>query len=337
MKVVLLSQSWENETSSMYTYARDLIGALHTAGVDAVATQGRDRINTRIGGVVVPLVRRALLSHRRSGIDVIHDISTGGLVYRGTDVSTIHDAYLYNPRFTSRDDGLWVRRRVYRNTLPITVRRVKAVIVTTEAMKQEVASYIPAARDKLRVVPIPHVPVDARRLKPLYDALWVGRFSPRKRPMDYVDCAYRNPDLTFAFRWSPSPIWTPSAKEQQYFDDCKNLVQIPPLSEAGLDRLYRQSRAVVSTSDYEGWHVPPIEGYVRGCRVVLPKHEPYTSIFPPNAPHHFDPSMVWSMDAALRAALADTSPRVPDPAFVRALSFENVGKLLRAVYEEATR
>lgn len=329
LKVAIASERWSAPGSGQYSNASHILGAARSVGVDAVPlplTSTSPR--ARVGGLAVPLLRQWILRYSTDA-DVVHE--TDCTARRGVDVVTIHDFYPFH-------DNL-LPHRFRRVALRMSARRAKIVIVSQRAAELEFLSIMPSYRSKTRTIPLPAAPTSPHRLEPLYDALWVGTVGPQKRIMDFLRCVERNPDLKFAVRCDVSGRET-DPQIPRLLRQCPNLTELPWLTEEMLDRVYRQSRAILSTSDYEGWHLPITEAYLRGCRVVLPTIEPYLSIFAEamNDPFWYRPEAAGNpIDRALHSALSDARPATPDPKVVALVSYAHVGNALKSVYEEVQR
>ena len=330
MKVVIAAKGWAYPANSMYTYARDLLRAVRAVGVDAEPWTVPSPRGARIGGLVRPWVE----SHVRR-----YDVPAGTIVHhtehdtwRGVDVMTLHDLVMFHDhRFSDNFVRMAVRT---------SVRRARRVAVYTSWMAGEVLRAGLADSDKLRVVPPPFHVLSTERYPPLYDAFWLGRYAPNKRFEAFVRLVDAFPQRQFAARVSRSPGRPPmsdavmsSLHRAQHHGYLKML---SVLSEDDLDRVYRSSRTLVVTSDYEGFHLPAMDAYLRGTRVVLPRIEPFVSTYGDvDGVHWYDGS-----DSGLRDAFAeavDSGPFVPSPSIVNAVSYPVVGKALKSVYEEVAR
>ncbi len=314
MKVAIASRAW-GSTNSHAVYAARVMEATRSVGVESFPIPVASYRGARIGGVVLPAIQGALGSY---GSDFVHE--TDHLSMRGVRVITIQDLRTFH--LTERDG--WAEQMGRRNTM-VAIRRARRVVVTTEAMRAEMVRLLPEFADKSRVVPIPHGPVTHERTEASYDGLWIGMDAPNKRLPDYLGLAERFPQKTFAVSVSGGVFRTKPPRNLHVFDR--------PLSDTELDRLYRSARVMVSTSTYEGFHLPIAEGYLRGCHIVVPRIEPYLSIYPERAAFWYEPSQSGSVDAAFAEAVS-TPTRPPMQAVRESMSYQNVGTQLKAVYEE---
>ena len=325
MKVAIASIGWSNPTTSMHSHSTDVLAALRSVGVDAAPMPLRSYRGAKVGGLLIPWAWRTFGSYPDREGALVHQIDQDSL--RGVDVVTVQDLFCFHEdRFVDR---------FFRSAVGTAARRARRTVVTTEATGKELGERFPAVREKIRVVPLPHAPTTADREQQRYDALWIGRNAPNKGLLEYIALASRFPHLRFAVRWSRSP-GRPLLDERlshaiQLSDNIQTFTK--PLSDEEMDDLYRSSRAYVSTSTYEGWHLPVSEAYLRGCHIVVPRIEPYVSIYPEGTAFWYAPSDRASLDTALEAAVAAPF-RLPSPEVVRYVSYANVGDRLKAVYEE---
>ncbi|MGA7860954.1 MAG: hypothetical protein WCB19_03755 [Thermoplasmata archaeon] len=331
MNVAIASQCWDTPEASFYTHSREVLAAALSAGVEARPMRLRSLRAIRTGGLVLPWARRWVDRYPRGAGEVVHHIDQDAFI--GIDVATVHDLGCFH------DPS--VAARFARSAVRAVTRRARRIVVTTRGTADELSTVFPRA-PAADVVPVPHASVRPGLEQPCrFDALWVGRNAPHKRAAEYVRLAARWPRLAFAMRLSASPS-RPLMDGLGPLLPLRNLTLLTePMTEAEMDALYRQSRVVVSTSTYEGYHRPPLEGYLRGCRVVLPRTEPYLSTYPEDAVFWYsrgaaraDPE---SLDSALEDAIGRTEPAMPDSSVVRAVSYETTGAALRGVYEGASR
>lgn len=340
MKVAIASQGWSHPGTSMYTHSTDVMAAAKTAGVDVVPMPLKSYRGARVGGLLRPLLQRTFNSYPRVNGEIVHHIDQDTL--RGVDVVTIHDLGVFHGVSLNNEFA----DRFFRSAIRTATKRAKRVILTTESSKEDLARLIGGnygvdkhdIYPKLRVVPVPHKDVTNERLPQKYDAIWIGRNAPNKRVLDYLALASRFPDRKFALRCSRSP-GRPALDETLE----RGLKMLPNMeritgnpTDDDLDRLYRSTKVYVATSSYEGWHRPPTEHYLRGGQIVVPEIAPYTEIYAPGYPFWFEPDRHGSIDHAFQEAI-DAPCRGPDATTKELVSFRNVGKKLRAVYEEAAR
>ena len=98
--------------------------------------------------------------------------------------------------------------------------------------------------------------------------LWVGRYQPYKRPLEYVALARAVPEALFWMVASPA-ILTKEASQlrrnvEAAAEELPNLQLFSGLPRNELMQLVRSAVAIVSTSEFEGMSNVLLEGWARG-------------------------------------------------------------------------
>lgn len=327
MRVALASEGWPPYPSdtSMFAISRDTLAAVRAAGVDAYPLSLASNRGARVGGLLRPLWRRTVGRYRVPPGTIVHQLTQNTL--RDVDIVTIHDLA---PFYETRGIDAFFRQQVR-----VAFRRARRIVLTTEACRRDVTERFPEHREKLRVVPVP-LPTPPPGIGPVrFDALWVGRNSPNKDLPAYLALAARFPARRFALRSSRSPGREALDRHvETLLARTRNVEVVPRQSEEGLDRLYRSAPILVVTSQYEGFHIPAMEAYLRGMKLVLPQREPFVELYPDRCAFFYPPEagaagLAQAFDRALAAPLV-----APDSAIVDRVSLARVGQRLRAVYEE---
>lgn len=342
MRVAIASEGWPPYPidTSIYTHTRDALAALKAVGVDAYPIPLPSNRDAKIGGLVRPFLRRALAGyHPEPGTSIVHHVSVDA--YRGADVVTVHDL----AEFVAAGEFARLPDRLHRLSTRAAFRRARRVVVTTEWTALEARRRFGRDGEKARVVPVPHPWAEpGMDREPRYDALWIGRNSPLKNLPLYLRLAEAYPGLRFALRSAKSP----GREGLDHLTDgmlagLRNVTRLPRLSEEELDRLYRSSPVLVVTSQYEGFHVPAMEAYLRGAKLVLPTIQPFLEIYggegggrTPNV-YWYDPrgGLTALGGAFWEAHLARAE--TPSWAVTSKVSPRSVGNALKAVYEELVR
>jgi glycosyltransferase involved in cell wall biosynthesis len=278
------------------------------------------------------LIHQTLTSYRLPG--VIHAIgSLGGR--RDAAVVTMHDMRPFHRRVIP-----W---GLQRSVLRRSCLRAKVVTTYNDTMRKELIEAL-GRRMAERVVPLPLPHGPGRpdyRLEPKFDLLWVGRAERRKHLPAFLAALRQLPlSVSAAVLWSPVG---PSADGDP--EDIERLLRQEigrgraltamrsGISPVALDELYRQARVCVSTSSYEGFHAPPMEAYLRGTRLVLPRLEVYTEIYEGACGVHWY-DRPDSLPSVISEAL-QSGGFVPSDRVVRSVAFETIGRKLTAIYESA--
>jgi glycosyltransferase involved in cell wall biosynthesis len=332
MKVHLVTLRRTSGSSSLRINPQRIRAALEVAGADPVELVELDMAGeARRGGVVRPMLYQ--LTHRFPRDGAIWHATEPNSALRGVDVVTLHDLYAFTvpgPMF-----------RIFRWMTARAVRRARRAVVQTEVLRRDVFRYMgPKAGAKTVVVPptFPSVPLGRRPVE--YDLLWVGSLERRKRPEWFLEQLARAPvpRLRVAFLCHRSGFGSEEAVTAA-FEAAQRVHEVDwwkdDLPDDALDRLYRSSRVLVSTSVLEGYHYPVMEAYIRGTRVLLPKIDLYLQTYGavPGV-DYYDPA--GSFAPALPGLLA-AGPFRPDPALLESVSGPVIGRRLWSLYREIER
>lgn len=331
--VLIASDGWESPGTSMHGYARDVLAAVRAAGVDAVAssvvnvTDGR-----RVGGTVGPVLRCFLGRFPNPENRLIHYTGWPPNGRRGARVFNVYDLYAFH----DADPAAFLRRAAYR----AMARRADVIVCDSPFVAREVALFLgPGAGAKTEVVPIPFADLPPQPRPPVAtDVLWVGAESPRKGLPYFLRQTQKFRDLTVTVRWSPIRRSGPGAATARAMGDAARptLTHLSGrLDEAAMDRMYRSSRCIVSTSTYEGFHMPIMEAYLRGTPIVVPDVPLYRDIYGHAVgAFYYDRGPGGSRDLSDAIREAIRMPGFdPDRRIREWVSFDHVGSMLRSVYE----
>lgn len=306
---------------SIGKYREKLIVALRTAGIEPnVVTPSYSRSGAKVGGLISRVVFLFSRIPKPQG-RVIHCLGTP--VPKNVDVVTIAD---FSWRYRRS------RSRVAKLSSSIfdkwSIRKARFIVVFTEESKREIRRfYGESIVAKTVVIPIPFdVPemISADKPSPV-KLLWVGTTRPDKRLGLFLEVASHLP--------FQSVVKLPEG--QNYNSSVPGQINIlsSDLSEEELRDLYLSSACIVSTSSphAEGFHMPIVEAYIHGTKVVVPRFPPYTDLFGHSA------SGVYYYDSD--SELSDTIKRavsgpsfVPNANLLRALSFREVGDHYKRLY-----
>ncbi|MEM0129740.1 MAG: glycosyltransferase [Thermoplasmata archaeon] len=328
MPIWIASSAWRRPAVSMATYAGRVLSAATAAGVDARPIQVPRPFDLRVGGLVLPALQRRLERYASPPGDLVHDTDFQGTC-RGVSIGTVHDLWALH-----RPESLvaWADR----DALRMTVRRSRRIVTVSEAVREELRrAFGREPAERARRVWVPFEPVSAERLERRFDVLWIGTTAPRKGLARLLEAARGLPDLSFAVRCNvgPGPDAAPLVEEMRRHPHVTGL--LGPLAPDELDRLYRQSTCMVSTSSYEGFQAPVLEAYLRGTRVVVPETgvpaiEPLAGC---DGLHLYPPGDRDRLRTTIREAV-EAGPLRPSEEVRRRLSFPEIGRQFRAIYEE---
>lgn len=333
MRVAIAYTHRQLPDSSMYVYAHRVMRAVRAAGIEIEELPyDSPGIGAKHGGMVEPYLAKYLSHYPGHRERLVHDTSCMG-TRPGVGVSTIHLAS------DNQSASRWIERVVGKDALRVALRRAARTVVVSEYLRDQLAkTFGPRSVETVRTIFPPFDPISDERQPNAYDALWIGTSHPRKRLPFFLEGMSGLPDLRAVVRWKPPPTnMQLKADLERTMERLPRLTSIPRfLPEAELDRLYRSSTCLVSTSTDEGFQVPLMEAYFRGTRVVAPDD--------PGVPnvellrgvegfHIFRPGDVLDLRRAIREASEAGAFRV-DPKLTRSLSLETIGLQFKAVYEE---
>lgn len=170
------------------------------------------------------------------------------------------------------------RRMYYHALVRSSIRRSSAVLVTTRSMAEEVADYEPSVASRIRIAPLgvssTHLatvpePVSA----PAGDFLCVGTLEPRKNLARVLSAhgrlcrRFRDfPDLRLvgAEGWGRRAVADVLAEHPAP----QKVRRLGYLTDGELVAEYRNARALVFCSLYEGFGLPVVEAMQQGCPVL---------------------------------------------------------------------
>lgn len=332
MRVVLATPKRSDPGSSLRAYALRMLRALLS-----VPGHGDARLlelplgaEAKRGGVARPLVGQALRAFPVDGSTIWHATEPNAAL-RGTDVVTLHDLYEF------QEKGPMMR--AVRMITQRAVHRARRFVVQTEHGRSVVrAQFGPDVADRTRVVPPAFEPVPpGRPLQPDYDLLWVGNLDGRKQPDRFLLelSRFPSPRLRVAFFCHRSG-WGDLGPVAAAFERARQAHTMDwidrKLSSDELDKLYRRSRVLVSTSTVEGFHLPPMEAWLRGTRLLLPDIDVYREIYGRATGVLFYPP-AEGFGAVVKAGL-EASPFSPDSDLMLKVSDRECGSGLWKIYGE---
>lgn len=324
---VLYDDSLAQNPAGSGTVARGLLAALQaTEGVDIVVSEfgrasvasidvGQKTLTRRLLNAVghlryfgVELPARA----RQSRCDIIFSPSSLGPLRGSTPAAiTIHD--LSPLRYASTFH--WVNRAYLQGMLRWQLRRSAAVITGTHAVRGELLGRFGRLRsDRVSVVPdapdpallqAPPTPVAA-----IGDEffLMVGTIEPRKNHITAIRAfaAYleRQPQSKLALVIAGSPGWLyqPVLDTIQSLGLGSRVLRLGRVDAGRLNWLYRNARALLFPSLYEGFGIPPLEAFALSCPVIASRIDAVVEVAGETTATLVDPEDVPGWARAIEAA-----------------------------------
>lgn len=170
------------------------------------------------------------------------------------------------------------RRMYYHALVRTSIRRSSAVLVATRAMAEEVAEFEPSVASRIRIAPLgvssTHLATVPDSVNaPVGDFLCVGTLEPRKNLARVLSVhgrlCRRFPDfpnlrLVGGEGWGRRVV----ADVLDGHPDSQKVVRLGYLTDEELAAEYRNARALVFCSLYEGFGLPIVEAMQHGCPVL---------------------------------------------------------------------
>ena len=341
MQIGLAVHGWYHPLAETDTYITSLCKALESIGIYANIIDGFRLPYDTISQFIFPPICRYVLKYRDAEYDIIHD-TRGDSVFRGVDVATITDLYWNQIKEDLHDKITQIPIKFfqdYRRTLKVSRR----IIVLNSMFKEEIKKYFGNEFDhKVRVIPVPMSPsATSLNNERIYDVIWVGSTDRRKQLLlflNYIDKLPKKYKIGIRVNYLNKRV---SDNHRLIHDKISQLrlsgYTIHSLdfvrSWELMDNLYKSSKCLVSTSVYEGFHLPVAEAYLRGVHVILPRNELYSSIYGDEVGvHYYDE---YSQLPRKISEAFESGSFTPSKKIINYLSYENVGKMLKTTYEEA--
>jgi glycosyltransferase involved in cell wall biosynthesis len=115
--------------------------------------------------------------------------------------------------------------------------------------------------------------------EPAEALLWIGRFAPYKRPLEFLELAARVPRARFWILGGPSAIDpTLEAEVRRRAAALDNVEMFGALPRPEALGLVRRAVAIVSTSEFEGMPNVFLEGWAHGVPALALAHDPDETI-----------------------------------------------------------
>ena len=235
------------------------------------------------------------------------------ILYSGRVVTTIQD--LTGIRFdnpTKNPIIYWVKQQVYKLVIKQAAKKSAALMVPTQFVKDDVASYSGVNPEKITVTlesadPIPDKPEPIDSLVGQKFIMYVGRPTPHKN-LERLIKAFSvlrktHPELKLVLAGKTDGNYRrieASVKQQSI----KNVVFTDFVSEGQLRWLYEHCLAYIFPSLSEGFGLPGLEAMLHGAPVVSSNATCLPEVYGPAA-EYFDPIDTSDIAKAIDKVLTD--------------------------------
>ncbi|MDG7000229.1 MAG: hypothetical protein JRN15_14080, partial [Nitrososphaerota archaeon] len=292
-----------------------------------------------IAEFIIPPILCRFSSYDQIG-DIVHD-TRGDSVFRGVNVSTIHDLYWNYPQ-TKLSSRLVRFASLLLQSYHRALKLSKAVIVPSEFTRKEILKFYGTRYEgKLRVIPKPCenvAPNLSSNTTPEYDVLWIGSTLTRKRLSMFLESVFRLPlsySIYLKLTYTHPLISEDRVEIKRLVDILRRQGRSITISDNYIENIYdiyHHARCIVSTSQYEGFHNPIAEAYVNGTNIVIPRDSIYSSLYPLGEGIHWYQHTIELPSVIVSAV--ENGKFKPNERVVEYLSPKNVGISLRQTYEE---
>lgn len=239
------------------------------------------------------------------------------LFYQGKTVTTVHDLTTTRFRNPAKNPvAFWVKQRVYIQLMKVVAKRSRRVLVPSEYVKYDLASFAGVARGQITVTPeaAERIRAKASPVKALKSAqfiVYVGRPQPHKNLRRLIDAFAQlqktYPALHLALAGRSDKLYEMHAAYVRK-RKVKNVVFTGFVDEGELRWLYENCQAYVFPSLSEGFGLPGLEAMAHGAPVVSSNATCLPEVYS-TAAHYFDPTSPEAIAVAINEVLARPSLR----------------------------
>ena len=210
----------------------------------------------------------------------------------------IHDiSFKVNPHFFNWKFNMW-----YDFLTKNAVKRAKKILTVSEFSKQEMIKYYKASSENIEVVyngwqHMERVEEDSKILNKLNVKekeyfLAVSSMNPNKNFKLIIECAEKNPDVQFVIAGKfHNKVFSDTGVD---FDNLKNIKYAGYVTDEELKSLYKNAKAFIFPSFYEGFGIPPLEAIACGAKAIVSNTSCLPEIFDNNVVY-IDPTDVASL------------------------------------------
>jgi len=235
------------------------------------------------------------------------------VLYRGRVVTTMHD--LITIRFRNPDKNavvFWIKQRIYRWVNKRVAHKSARVIVPTEYVKKDVASFTHIKPEKIAVTlesgdRISDKPEATKELAGKQFIMYIGRPTPHKNLGRLIDAfaalQQTRPDLYLVLAGKKDANYR---RHEQTVQErgIQNVIFTDFITDGQLRWLYEHCTAYVFPSLSEGFGLPGLEAMAHGAPVVSSNATCLPEVYG-DAAYYFDPLDTEDMAAKLGEVLDD--------------------------------
>ena len=242
-------------------------------------------------------------------LPLLNPCNTAPLLYK-KNFTTIHDlAFYHHPEWNSKKFSTW-----YNFLIPRIAKNSRHVFTVSETIASELTDHYFLPKEKISVtyngisdVMLGQQTDSAPAKSPVI--LCVGTFNIRKNQGALID-AFLQSEIQRTHKLvlvgDKNAVFKDSHIEKQILKSEKIEI-VTGISEAELASLYRKAEIVVSTSLYEGFGIPLLEGLANNCKLICSDIQVYRELYA-NVATFCDPGNIGSIAAALDAVAGSPLP-----------------------------
>lgn len=184
----------------------------------------------------------------------------------------IHDInFKTHPEHLDKKFAIW-----YRIITRLNINRYKHIFTVSNFSKKEIVEEYKIKEEKITVTynsaeHFDNIEINENIIKRLElnnkeFCFSLGSKSPHKNHQYVVECAIKNPDMLFVISGkSNSKVF----KDENDQNGIKNIIYTGYLQDSELKALYKNCKAFIFPSLYEGFGIPPLEAIESGCKNII--------------------------------------------------------------------
>ena len=240
----------------------------------------------------------------QQGAPLLNLANTAPLFYRNNYI-TIHDlAFFHHPEWNSKKFSAW-----YNFLIPRLAKRSRHIFTVSHTIKNEIESYYKISPEKISVTynGISQKMADYRHAdkRPKEKIIFsVGTFNQRKNHHTLI-AAFIESGLAKTYQLvitgDKNKVFSETNLDEELLKN-SNIKIYAALSEDDLISIYQKAELVVSTSLYEGFGIPLLEGLYNGCKIVCSDIPVYRELYEGQA-SFCDPLNINSIVSALNDSI----------------------------------